>query len=218
MKREIKKQLKGDEFVSIFTRIVDHFDSWRQEALIGLAIAVGLALLVGGLFFLRGSQTRSSSASLGQILDLRSGLEKTPGNAARLEALSKKGKFAKVAATQLASYWIEQGDLNKAASALAGLKESPKDFFYYQAKDLAAQIAILKGDIDGGLKILQAIEDAKPKEFALDAVLFHKAEALEKKGDRAAALALFKKIQTDYAQSYFGYDAGLRAGKLEAGK
>jgi predicted negative regulator of RcsB-dependent stress response len=218
MKREIKKQLKGDEFVSIFTRIVDHFDAWRQEALIGLVIAVGLALLIGGLFFLKGSQTRSSSASLGQILELRSGLEKTPGNAARLEALSKKGKFAKVAATQLASYWMEQGDLNKAASALAGLKESPKDFFYYQAKDLAAQIAILKGDIDGGLKILQAIEDAKPKEFALDAVLFHKAEALEKKGDRAAALALFKKIQTDYAQSYFGYDAGLRAGKLEAGK
>jgi tetratricopeptide (TPR) repeat protein len=143
---------------------------------------------------------------------------KTPADAVKLEALSRKGKFARVAATQLASFWVEQGDLDKAAAALAGIKESPKDFFYWQAKDLAAQIALLKGDAAGALAILDKIEAVKPKEFNLDAVLFHKAEALEKKGDKAAALALFKKIQADFAQSYFGYDAGLRARKLESAK
>ncbi len=218
MKREIKKKLKEDEFVSIFGRIMDSFESWRKEALIGLAVAAGLTVLIGGLFFLRGGQMRSASADLGRILELRAGLDKTPGNAAELATLSQKGKYSRVAATQLASYWVEKGDLDKAAAALAGLKDSPKDFFYYQAKELAAQVAILKGDIEGGLKILQAIEDAKPKDYAMDAVLFHKAEALEKKGDKAGALALFKRIQTEYAQSYFGYDAGLRAGKLEAAR
>jgi predicted negative regulator of RcsB-dependent stress response len=218
MKREEKRKLKEDEFVSIFTWIVNFFESWRREALIGLAVLAGLILIVVGLFVLRGSQTRSASADLGRILELRSGIEKTPGAVAELEALAKKGKFAQAASTQLASYWVEKGELDKAASALAGMKDAPKDFFYYQAKDLAAQIAILKGDPEGGLKILQAIEDAKPKAYSMDAVLFHKAEALEKKGDRAAALALFKKIQTDYAQSYYGYDAGLRAGKLETAK
>ncbi len=216
MKREIKKKLKEDEFVSIFGRIMASFESWRQEALIGLAVLAGLAVLLGGLFFLRGAQTRSSSAELGRILELRNGLDKTPGNAAALEALAKKGKYARVAATQLASHWVESGDLDKAAAVLAGLKDAPKDFFYYQAKELAAQVAVLKGDIDGGLKILQAIEDAKPKDYVLDAVLFHKAEALEKKGDKAGALALFRRVQTEYAQSYFGYDAGLRASKLDA--
>jgi hypothetical protein len=41
---------------------------------------------------------------------------------------------------------------------------------------------------------------------------------LEKKGDRAEALKVFKKIQEEYPQSYYGYDAGLRARKLEPAK
>jgi predicted negative regulator of RcsB-dependent stress response len=197
---------------------VDFFQVWRHEALLGLAVLAGLIVLGGGLIALQGAQTRSSSADLGRILEIRAGLTKTPADAAKLEALSRKGKFARVAATQLASFWVEQGDLDKAAAALAGIKESPKDFFYWQAKDLGAQIALLKGDAAGALAILDKIEAAKPKDFTMDAVLFHKAEALEKKGDKPAAVALFKKIQADYAQSYFGYDAGLRARKLETAK
>ncbi len=218
MKREIKKKLKEDEFVSGFGHVWDFLQAWRHEALLGLAVLAGLVVLGGGLLFLKGVQTRSSSADLGRILEIRAGLAATPADVVKLEELSRKGKFARVAATQLASYWVEQGDLDKAAAALAGIKTSPKDFFYWQARDLAAQIALLKGDVAGALAILDTIEAAKPKDFNLDAVLFHKAEALEKKGDKAAALALFKKIQTDYAQSYFGYDAGLRVRKLESAK
>ena len=124
----------------------------------------------------------------------------------------------RVASISLATYWMEQGQNDKALAALSAIEDTPKDFHYYQARDLAAQIALLKGDAAGALAILDTIEAAKPKDFNLDAVLFHKAEALEKKGDKAAALALFKKIQTDYAQSYFGYDAGLRVRKLESAK
>jgi predicted negative regulator of RcsB-dependent stress response len=218
MKREEMKKLKGDEFISGFGHVLDFIKTWRQEVLIGLVALAGLVILGSGLLILKNAQARSASASLGRILDLRAGLEQTPANIAQLEVLSRKGKFARVALNQLASYWIEKGELDKAAGVLAGLKESPKDFFYFQAKDLAAQVALLKGDADGALKILKAIEDAKPKDFTLDAILFHKAEALEKKGDRAAALEVFKKIQADYAQSYYGYDAGLRARKLETAK
>jgi predicted negative regulator of RcsB-dependent stress response len=218
MKREIKKKLKEDEFVSGFGHILDFFRAWRHEALLGLAVLAGLVVLGAGLLFLRNAQARSSSADLGRILEIRAGLSKTPADAAKLEALARKGKFARVAATQLASFWIEQGDLDKAAAALAGIKASPKDFFYWQARDLSAQVSLLKGDFDSALAVLKSIEEAKPKDFIMDAVLFHKAEALEKKGDKAAALELFKKIQTDYAQSYYGYDAGLRARKLEGAR
>jgi predicted negative regulator of RcsB-dependent stress response len=218
MKREIKKKLKEDEFVSGFGHVWAFLQTWRHEALLGLAVLAGLLVLGGGLIFLKGAQTRSSSADLGRILEIRAGLAATPADAVKLEELSRKGKFARVAAIQLASHWVEQGDLDKAAAALAGIKASPKDFFYWQARDLAAQIALLKGDAAGALAILDTIEAAKPKDYNLDAVLFHKAEALEMKGDKAAAMALFKKIQTDYAQSYFGYDAGLRVRKLESAK
>lgn len=218
MKREIKKKLKEDEFVSGFGRIVDYLKIRHKEAFSVLAVAVGLAVLWSGFRILEGVQMRQSSASLGRILTLRGELDKAPQNLAELEALAMKGKFARVAAAELASYWIGQGDLVKAEKALAGTKETTKDFFYFQAQDLTAQIAVLKGDYDRAIKIFQTIEEAKPKEFTLDAVLFHRAEALEKKGDRAEALKVFKKLQEEYPQSYYGYDAGLRARKLEPAK
>ena len=36
--------------------------------------------------------------------------------------------------------------------------------------------------------------------------------------ETAVALELYKKLQADYAQSYFGYEASLKVGKLEARK
>jgi hypothetical protein len=52
----------------------------------------------------------------------------------------------------------------------------------------------------------------------LDAVLFRHAEALEKKGSIPEALIMYKKLQEEYAQTYYGYDASLRVRKLEGAK
>jgi predicted negative regulator of RcsB-dependent stress response len=218
MKREIKKKLKEDEFVHGFSWLVDFIQKWRKELIIAAAVVVGLGVLWTGVQVLNGVQNRKSSAVLGEILTLRNDLAKNPQNLSKLEVLAQKGKFARVASAQLASYWVEQGALDKADKALAGTTGGERDFFYYQAQDLAGQIAILKGEYDRAVKILQAVEEAKPKDFNLDAVLYHKAEALEKKGDKAGALALYKRIQTEYAQSYFGYDAGQKTRTLEAAK
>jgi predicted negative regulator of RcsB-dependent stress response len=218
MKREIKKQLKEDEFVDGFSWLVDFIQKWKKEFIIAASAIIGLAVLWTGVQVLNGIQNRKDSAVLGEVLALRAGLANNPQNLSKLETLARKGKFARVAAAQLASYWVEQGDLNKAEKALAGIGAGPHDFFYYQAQDLAAQIALLKGDSGRAIKILQAIEEAKPKDYNLDAVLYHRAEALEKKGDAAGALALYKRIQTEYAQSYYGYDAGQKIRKLETSK
>jgi predicted negative regulator of RcsB-dependent stress response len=218
MKREIKKKLKEDEFVDSFGWVVSFVQKWRKELTIAAAVIVGVAVLWAGAQVLNGAQNRKNSAALGEILALRNDLDKNPQNLSKLEALAQKGKFARVASAQLAAYWVEQGALDKAEKALAGASAGPRDFFYYQAQDLSGQIAVLKGEYDKAVKILQAVEDAKPKDFNLDAVLYHKAEALEKKGDAAGALALYKRIQTEYAQSYFGYDAGQKTRKLEAAK
>jgi predicted negative regulator of RcsB-dependent stress response len=218
MKREIKKKLKEDEFVDSFGWVVNFVQKWRKELTIAAVVIVGVAVLWAGAQVLNGAQNRKNSAALGEILALRNDLAKNPQNLSKLEALAQKGKFARVASAQLAAYWVEQGALDKAEKALAGASAGPRDFFYYQAQDLSGQIAVLKGEYDKAVKILQAVEDAKPKDFNLDAVLYHKAEALEKKGDAAGALALYKRIQTEYAQSYFGYDAGQKTRKLEAAK
>ncbi len=218
MKREIKKKLKEDEFVHSFSWLVDFAAKWKKELTIAGVVLVGLVVLWTGVQILNGVQNRKNSAELGEILALRNDLAKNPQNLSKLEVLAQKGRFAPVASAQLASYWVEQGDLDKADKALIGASAGPRDFFFYQAQDLAAQIAVLRGEYDRAVKILKAVEEAKPQDYNLDAVLYHEAEALEKKGDKADALALYRRIQAEYAQSYFGYDAGQKARKLEAGK
>ena len=218
MKRELKKKMKEDEFVHDLGLIVEFARKWKKELMIAGAVVVGLALLWTAVQVWNGIQDRKNSAVLGQMLVLRGTLSSDPQALAKMETLAKSGKFARVASAQLAAYWIEQGSLDKAEQALAGAMKGPRDYFFYQAQDLAGQVAVLKGEYDKAIKILQAVEDAKPKDYNLDAVLYHKAEALEKKGDRAGALALYKKIQTEYAQSYFGYDAGQKTRRLEAAK
>jgi predicted negative regulator of RcsB-dependent stress response len=218
MKRDMKKKLKEDEFAHGFSWVLDFLEEWKKEFIIGGVVIAAVVLLFVGVHLIKGIGASKDSAVLGEILALRADLGKNPQSLVRLEALAGKGKFSRIASSELAAYWVGQGNLDKAEQALAGVKRGSGDFFDYQAQDLAAQIALLKGDADRAIKILLAIEEAKPKDYALDAVLFHRAQALEKKGDKAEALKLFQKIQADYPQSYYGYDAGLRAKKLEAPK
>jgi predicted negative regulator of RcsB-dependent stress response len=218
MKRKIKKQLKEDEFVSSFSKIFDFAKKWKKEIIAAAVIVALVAALFGGFQLIKAAQVRKDSRTAGEILELRVDLPKNPQNVARLEQLADRGKFSRLAAISLASYWLEQGDLDKAQKALAAVKDIPKDFFYYQAQDLTAQIEILKQSYDRAVAILKKIEDEKPKDYLLDAVLYRHAEALEKKGDKAGALKLYKRVQEEYMQTYFGYDASQKTRKLESEK
>ena len=218
MKRDLKKKLKEDEFVSGMNKFWHFVKTWEREIIIAAAATAAVLLLFLGFKFLKAQQEKKDSRLVGQILDLRTGLASKPENAAELEKLGGKGKYARVSSISLATYWIEQGQVDKAQAALAGITDETKDFLHYQALDLSAQIAILKGEYDKAIDIVTKIEAEKPKEYLLDAVLFRHAEALEKKGDIPEALKLYKRLQEEYAQSYFGYDASLKVKKLEASK
>jgi len=218
MKRKIKRQLKEDEFVSGMNKFMQFAKKWEREFIVAGAAAAALLLLFFGFQFLRGQQLKKESRMVGEILNLRADIAGSPQNVAKLEQLAGRGKFSRVAYISLATYWIEQGQLDKAQAALAGIKNDPKDFFYYQAQDLSAQIDILKGEYDKAITILKKIEEEKPKDYLVDAVLYHHAEALEKKGDVQEALKLYKKLQAEYAQSYYGYDASLKVKKIESAK
>jgi len=219
MKRQLKKQLKEDEFVTGVNKFMHYLKVWERELVIAGAALLVIVLIFFGFQFLRAQQNAKSSREAARILELRADLAKTPANVAKLEqAAAQGGKYGRVASVALATYWVEQGQLDKGQAALAGIKDNSKDFFSYQAQDLAAQIATLKGEYDKALAILKKIEDAKPKDYLPDAILFHKAEALEKKGSTAEALVVYKKLQDEFAQSYYGYDASLKVKKLEPAK
>ena len=218
MKRKIKKQLKEDELVTGFQKFLDFAKTWQKELILFGVIVAALVAIYGGFRLIRGQQTRKESRRIGEILALRADLAKKPQDAAKLEQLGGMDKAGRLAAISLATYWIEQGDLDKALAGLAKIKDNPKDFFYYQAQDLTAQVEILKGRYDQAIQILKKIEEAKPKDYLLDVVLYHHAEALEKKGQSKEAYDLYKKVQDEYAQTYFGYDASAKVKKLESAK
>lgn len=218
MKRKIKRQLKEDELVTGFEKFLDFVKVWRKEVIIGVVVVAAVAALFGVFQLIQAQQRRTESRLVGEIQALRADLPKNPQNVAKLEQAGTKNKVGRLAYTNLATYWIEQGDLDKAKAALAKVKDNPKDFYYYQALDLAAQIDVLKGNYNQAIQAFKKIEDAKPKDYILDVVYFHHAEALEKKGNLKEARDLYKKVQDEFAQTYYGYDATAKVKKLEAAK
>ncbi|HUU37364.1 MAG TPA: tetratricopeptide repeat protein [Candidatus Desulfaltia sp.] len=218
MKKVIKKQLKEDEFVSTMTKIMHFFQTRTKEILIGIAAIAVVGLLYVGVRLIQAQQVKKESRLLSELLELRSTLDSKPENLASLEKIAGSGKYARLGYVLLATYWVENSDLEKAKEALGKIPSTPQDFIYFQSRDLLAQVNALQKNYDQAIAMFTEIEEAKPKAYSLDAVLFHKAEALEAKGDRPEALALYKKIQEQFPQSYFGYDAAEKARKIEAAK
>jgi TolA-binding protein len=132
--------------------------------------------------------------------------------------MAGNGKFTRVAYLKLASYWIENGDAEKAKAFLEKIPEKRKDITYYQAQDMLAQIYINSKEYDKAIEIYKTIEEEEQKDYAPDAVLFHLAEAYEGKGELDVALDLYRRVQTDYSQTFYGFDASQKVTELEAKK
>ena len=218
MKRIKRKQLKGDEFVSSINKIV-RFAQERTKELVALVVLIAALLLVFvGLKFVTGENRKKESLLLTQILNLSSELNDNPENVAQLEELAGDGKFSRLAYLLLATYYMENGDNDKAQSYLGKMPESRKDTFYYQAQDLLAQIHFKRKNYDKAIEIYKKIEEEDPKDHSLDVVLFHRAEVHEEKVEDEEALALYKRIQEEFSQTFYGFDAGQKIKKLEAKK
>lgn len=217
MKRDLKKHIKEDEFVSGVTHVVRFFQTHHKTMFAALAGVAAVFLLFFGVRYLRSQALMKQSRVVSELLALRADLDKDPAKLVELEKKAGDGKFERFGYVLLGTYWMSRGDLAQAESSLRKVPERPRDLTYYQSRDLLGQVAVLRKDFDGAVKIYEAIEKDNPRDYALDAVLFHKAEALEKKGDAAGALAVYKKLQESYSQTYFGYDASFKVRKLETG-
>jgi predicted negative regulator of RcsB-dependent stress response len=218
MKKVMKKRLKEDELVSTLTKLLD-FAKKRVKVLIIAASVVVVILLVFFISNIIKAQTiKKDSRILADILEISTQLKDDPGKVSELEALAGNGKFTRVAYLKLASYWVENGDVEKAKSYLEKIPENRKDITYYQARDMLAQIYIDSKEFDKAIEIYKKIEEDEQKDYALDVVLFHMAEAHEGKGELDVALELYRRVQTDFSQTYYGFDASQKVTELEAKK
>lgn len=218
MKRTERHHLKEDDMAQGVHWLVAFFQDYRREITIVGAAIVFAGVVFVGLLGIRAHARSVRSQAVGEATALAAEIQQKPEMLAALEKLAAKGRTARLASLELARYWAGKSDWAKAESYLAKLPAGTKDLLFYQAEDLKAQIALGKKDFDSAIAIYKKIAEEKPKVYPVDAALFHQAESLELKGEAAAALEIYKKLQTDYSQSYFGYEASLKVGKLEARK
>ena len=218
MKRIVRRQLKEDEFVSVFNKAVHYIREHTRQLINFFVAIVVLAILIFGANFISRQNLKKESQLLTQILELEADLNEKPENLAKLEELAGSGKFSRMAYTVLASYWIENGDLDKAQSYLEEFPQKNKDVLFYQAQNLLAQVHFKKKEYEKAIEIYRGIEEEDPGSYSLDVVLFNRAGVHEEMGETDEALALYRRIQEEYSQTYYGYDASQKIRELESKK
>lgn len=214
MKRAERHHLKEDEMAHGLSWLVDFFSAYKREIRIVAAAAVFAALVLGALLIVRAQARSLQSRAVGEVGDLAAAAAEKPEKLADLEKLAGKARTARLANLELARYWAERGDWSKAESFAGRIADGRKDLLHFQAEDLKAQIALGRKDFDKAIAIYKRAIDEKPEVYPLDALLFHLAESHELKGETQAALDLYKKLQEEHAQSYYGYEASTKAGRL----
>jgi tetratricopeptide (TPR) repeat protein len=214
MKRAERHHLKEDEMAHGLSWLVDFFNAYKREILIVAGAAAFAALVLGALLIVRAQARSLQSRAVGEVGDLAAAAAEKPEKLADLEKLAGKARTARLANLELAKYWAERGDWAKAESFAGRIADGRKDLLHFQAEDIKAQIALGRKDFDKAIAIYKKAIDEKPEVYPLDALLFHLAESHELKGETQAALDLYKKLQEEHAQSYYGYEASTKAGRL----
>jgi len=214
MKRTERHHLQEDQMAHGLSWLIDYAKKWKREVTIVAGALAFAALVFVALVLIRAHNRNVHSGIIGQVGDVAAEAALKPEKLVELEKLAGEKRTARLANLELAKYWAERSDWAKAESTLGRMTGAPKDLLYYQTEDIKARVALGKKDFDKAIAIYQKISDEKPKVYPLDAVLFHLAESRELKGEMKEALAIYKKLQEEYSQSYYGYEASLKVGRL----
>ncbi|MFC2157956.1 tetratricopeptide repeat protein [Acidobacteriota bacterium] len=214
MKKEVKKQIKEDKFIDTVNLVVDFVTHRKKEMMMGLAAILGILVIFIGIKILNAGSVKKENQVLTQILSLTEELKDKPENVEELEKLAGKGKFSRMAYIQLANYHINNKDFARAEEELKKIPENKKDLLYMQSRDILAQVYLYQKKFDEALTIYDTME-RDPGEFSLDILLFNKASVFEEKGETDRALEIYKRVESDFSQTYFGYEASQKVKELE---
>lgn len=215
MKRTTRKHLKEDKFQKTVTDVVDFSKkhtkalSYAGAAVLVLALAFIVAQVIGA------QNIKKENKVLDKILTLSAELRENPGKIEELERLAGMGKFERLGYLELAKYWFEKEEFAKALPCLEEIAKGDKDLVYYQALDLKGQVYLHQEEYDKAIELYGKLAEKNPDEYVLDAILFHKAQVHEKKGETEEALVLYKRLQEEFSETYYGYDASAKVLELE---
>ena len=220
-----RRDLKRNDLAETVNKTVGYVADHRRGVTEGIAVAVGVAVLVGGFFLYRAWLDRSAGQSLSEalaILDTPLASDQAAGKTAKtyptaaqrwtdaVKPLQKAAEHGSTGSGRAAQVILAAGGADKPGqpvdvfekAARQGRSESAAAAEIDAAKMLASQGKTTEA-ID---RLKRAIES--PKSVApRDALLFALAEIYEQSGSPADARATYQRLITDFPNSPYRADA-----------
>lgn len=215
MKRKERRHLKANEFAEFTRKVIRFIGDHSRAIAIGAAVIAAAVLIVLGLRFIQSKNLEKQSRILAQINQVSRELREDPQKMEELKDLAGQGKFDRSGHIHIAAYHIENGDYEKALEAVEKIPQKPKDIIYYQSREIKALALWKQKKYEDALEVFEAIEKEDPKGYAMDGILFQKAEILKEMGRTDEAVEVLQKITREYSRTYYAMEAEQELGRLQ---
>jgi hypothetical protein len=243
LKKEVKEQIKRDEFVTALERAVEWSKTHREELRIGLGVAVVVVAAAAALVYFQASRTREAerafleAAAIYQApvaAELPAGADKPSGPsfpsadekyktaAAAFDGVERR--FGSSAVAERARYYaalcrIELGQYAEAEKALraAAERRAGDQLGPSLARLALAELHRRQGQVDKAIEEYRAITADTSLPMPRDFALMGLAGTLEDAKRLGEAAAAYKRLTEEYPESVYAGEARRRADYLQTG-
>lgn len=241
MKKELKQQIKRDEFVSGIEHAASWASSHRSEVRIGLGVAAVVAAAAAALVYVQGNRAREAETAFRDAVtiyqapltaEIQTGADKPSGQvfataeekyktaAAAFDGVERR--FGTLAVAERARYYaalcrVELGQYPEAEKALRAIASRRDNTRLEPALARLALADLLRrqGQVDKAVEEYRAIAGdgglPVPRDFALMSL----AGTLEDAKRMAEAGAAYKRLTEEFPASVYAAEARRKAGFLQ---
>lgn len=241
MKKELRDEIKQDEFASGLERAATWAGQHSRELRIGLGVALVVAAGIGGLAYYRGQQAVEAERLLREALttweapltaERESGFEIPSAGPSFATAAEKYQAAAKAfdevaqkhgrsAAGLRARYYaalsrLELAQYPEAEKALREVQASGSGFEAELARAALADVYRRSGQVDKAVEAYQSLAANPAATLPRDFALLSAARTLEDAKRLGEARAAYRKLAQEYPASVYAGEARTRAEYLES--